>query len=142
MLLRSPVSSPGPNRSTRNRVVMSSWSKGRVVLQGVVQVQHHRQDFVVHLNQLKGLLGHVGIGGCHGGHGMAPVQYLALRQDVLRDDAGVLVGVFVIDIGPLCWTMGKSLAVATAITPGSASALLVSMLRMRAWAWGLRRTLP
>src|SRR6266571_3330615 len=34
--------------------------------------------------------------------------------------------------------IGKSLAVATACTPGRASAWLVSMARMRAWAWGLR----
>ena len=38
--------------------------------------------------------------------------------------------------------IGKSFEVATATTPGSASALLVSIERMRAWAWGLRRTLP
>src|SRR6266705_4607788 len=38
--------------------------------------------------------------------------------------------------------IGKSLAVATACTPGRAAALLVSMEWMRAWAWGLRRTLP
>ena len=36
----------------------------------------------------------------------------------------------------------KSFAVTTAFTPGSASALEVSMPRIRAWACGLRSTLP
>ena len=36
---------------------------------------------------------------------------------------------------------GRSLAVITARTPGNASALLVSMDLILAWAWGLRNTL-
>jgi len=35
-----------------------------------------------------------------------------------------------------------SLAVITAWTPGIASAFEVSIDLMRAWGWGLRRTLP
>src|SRR5689334_19043281 len=37
---------------------------------------------------------------------------------------------------------GKSSFVTTALTPGSLSAALASMERMRAWGWGLRSTLP
>ena len=37
---------------------------------------------------------------------------------------------------------GRSRCVTTALTPGSASALLVSIDLMRAWACGLRSTLP
>src|SRR5215510_1137713 len=37
---------------------------------------------------------------------------------------------------------GKSLTVITALTPGNASAFAVLMDLMRAWAWGLRSTLP
>ena len=37
---------------------------------------------------------------------------------------------------------GRSRAVRTALTPGSASALLASIETMRAWAWGLRSTAP
>ena len=37
---------------------------------------------------------------------------------------------------------GMSCAVTTALTPGRALALLVSIDRMRAWACGLRSTLP
>src|SRR5580692_7809096 len=37
---------------------------------------------------------------------------------------------------------GKSAEVTTALTPGSAAALEVSIERMRAWAWGERRIWP
>ena len=37
---------------------------------------------------------------------------------------------------------GNSAEVTTAFTPGKARARLGSMLLMRAWGWGLRRTLP
>ena len=39
-------------------------------------------------------------------------------------------------------TAARSSDVATALTSGWAWARLVSMDRMRAWAWGLRSTLP
>ena len=37
---------------------------------------------------------------------------------------------------------GKSSAVTTALTPGTASAALASIPAIRAWAWGLRRMRP
>src|SRR6266704_803504 len=44
-------------------------------------------------------------------------------------------------VGALFFSSGMSAAVSTARTPGSARARLTSMRRMRAWAWGLRRSL-
>ncbi len=47
------------------------------------------------------------------------------------------------DVGPGADGVGgKSAAVMTALTPGSASALEASMLLMMAWACGLRLTRP
>ena len=44
-------------------------------------------------------------------------------------------------VGALRFSSGMSAAVRTARTPGSARALLASMLTIRAWACGLRRSL-
>ena len=44
-------------------------------------------------------------------------------------------------VGAFFFSCGMSAAVMTARTPGRALALLVSMRTMRAWAWGLRRSL-
>src|SRR3989442_760771 len=44
-------------------------------------------------------------------------------------------------VGAFFFSSGMSAAVSTARTPGSARARLTSMRRMRAWAWGLRRSL-
>ena len=41
-----------------------------------------------------------------------------------------------------CAMSPRSAAVSTVTTPEWASAAVVSMPRMRAWAWGLRRTRP
>ena len=68
-----------------------------VSFQSLAPVQGHRQDFVVHLNQGQGFLSDMGIGGGDGGDGVAAIEGFAVGQDVFGDDAGVLLGVFVVD---------------------------------------------
>ena len=42
----------------------------------------------------------------------------------------------------MAWSEDRVAPVITAVTPGRASASLVSMAVMRAWAYGLRRNIP
>ncbi len=79
-------------------------------------------------------------GGGDGGDGVALVEHLLARDDVAQDVAVVdqhlarrdELGGLVLEVVP----------VTMALTPGRASALVVSMDTMRAWACGERSTAP
>ena len=111
-----------------------------VVLHGVADVEDGGKHLVVDVDERKGLFCDVVAGCGHGGDGVPLVERLGVGETVLREHAGVALGLAKVD--GLALDDGKSREVATALTPGRASALLVSMLRMRAWGCGLRRILP
>src|SRR5262245_11145993 len=106
-----------------------------------MQGQHQGQQFIVHLNELERVGGDVTVRSGHGSHSVALVEHLRVGQDVFSAIIRALPCSWAKSIPP-CAMMGKSAAVATARTPGRASAWLVLMERIRAWAWGLRRIMP
>ena len=100
---------------------------GRAVDHRLAHVQHRRQDLVLDLDQVERVLGDVGVDGGDGGDGVADVEHLVGGQEVLLGSAQV--GQALADHGQVSRrSSGKSAAVTTALTPGSASALEASML--------------
>ena len=59
--------------------------QGSVLLHGFLGVHHRSKDLEVYLNQLEGLFRHMGIGGGHGGDGVALVEGFAVGQDVVAE---------------------------------------------------------
>ena len=113
----------------------------RVGLHGLAHVEHGRQHFVFDLDQRQRFLGDMRVGRADGCHRMTEVEHFVARQHVIALVAQVRRAAFA-RVDQLVGHVGKSAAVTTAFTPGSASAALVSIERMIAWACGLRSTLP
>ena len=112
----------------------------RVIRHRRIDVDHVRQHFLLHVDQVERRIADCLRRRRNGGHGVTLIQRLATRHAVARQ-------VTEID-GPSPTNassdamFGRSSAVITACTPGSFNALLVSIDTMRACACGERFTLP
>ena len=63
--------------------------EGSVVAHGFDGIENDGEGLVLNLDQIKGFLGHVGVEGGDGGHGVALVERLLLGEAVLGEEAGV-----------------------------------------------------
>ena len=100
---------------------------GLVPLEGLARIHVGVELLVLDVDELEGRVGRVLV---HRGHG----------RDLVADEADLVHGQRGLVRGPRNDAVldRQVLPVITARTPGSASARLVSMETIRAWAWGLR----
>ena len=98
---------------------------------GLAPGEHRGQYLVIDFHQAQRLFGHVLAHGTHGGDGVADVKGLVLGQHVFRDHAGVALHLGKVQHAVL--HDGEIRRRSHRHDAGHGLALLVSMLRMRAW---------
>ena len=108
--------------------------------QGIRWVDDAGEGFVLNVDEFEGIAGQVGVLSDDDGYGLAYIEDAVGGKDRMEGRMNFVgVGAARVRVGSSVPMPVISSAVATKTTPGSWRARETSMLRMLAWAWGLRR---